>query len=405
MSLILSNLSPNQNVASSAADLSRRSIRIGIVAGETSGDLLGAGLMQALISHWPDAEFVGIGGERMQRLGCRSLFPMEKLSIIGVVELLGSLLAVLKIRRKLIKYFISEKPNVFIGIDAPQFNIGLEEKLKEAGIPTIHYVGPTVWAWRRYRIHHIRRAVDHMLVLFPFEEKIYQQYNIPVTFVGHPQAELLSTTSNPEKSRAILGLQDNRVVVGLLPGSRTGELKRHAELFIKTAQWLHQRNSKIVFAASFINSITREIFENAISNLQAGELPITITEGSAREVMQASDVLVVASGTATLEAAMLRKPMVITYRVNWISYFIIKMLSHVRLYSLPNNLIGYELLPEFLQYRATPGKIGKATEFFLAHPEEAKRVREVLEETVQSLRLNSNEIAADVVMTMVRKRR
>jgi lipid-A-disaccharide synthase len=384
--------------------MQQRPIRIGIVAGEESGDLLGSGLIREIRSRWPNAEFEGIGGPRMQAAGCNSLYPMKKLSIIGILEVLGSIVSLVRIRRGLIKHFLERRPDVFIGIDAPQFNIGLAEKLKTAGIPTMQYVSPTVWAWRRYRINHIHRAVDHMLVLFPFELEIYHQQGIPVTFVGHPLADELPESPDRAGAREQLGLPQNQVVVGLLPGSRRGELYRHAELFIRTARWLHQRNHKLVFCTPLVSKETRRIYEDAISRLGAGDLPVQLVDGQSREVMEASDVLVIASGTATLEAALLRRPMVVTYKINWLTYLIFKMFSQIKLYALPNNLAGKELLPEYMQARATAENLGRATENFLAHPDEMEKVRGELDKISHELRQNANQRAAEAVIDFVVER-
>lgn len=378
-----------------------REVRIGIIAGEESGDILAAGLIKELKKKYPNAQFEGIAGPRMQALGCKSLFSMDSLAIIGVVEIIGSIFTLARIRRNLVKHFVSTKPDLVIGVDAPQFNIGVEERLRSAGIPTIHYVSPTIWAWRKYRIKQIKRAVDLMLVLFPFEEDIYREKNIPVTFVGHPLADELASQSGTNVAREKLSLSHNHVVVGLLPGSRVSELNRHADIFVKTAIWLHKRNSKLVFVAPFVNQSTREIFSQAILTNNAEDLPIMIVDGKSRTVMLAADVLVVASGTATLEAALLRRPMVVTYKVNWLTYLIFKIFSNIKLYSLPNNLVGYELLPELMQSNATPEAIGKATEHFISHPEVMEKVRQVLDDMASQLRQNANKKSADAVADFI----
>jgi len=394
-------LSKNRSAALFAVKMNRRRIRIGIVAGEESGDLLGAGLIHQIRVRWPNVEFEGIGGPRMQAAGCNSLYPMKKLSIIGILEVLGSIVSLIRIRRGLVRHFLANRPDVFIGIDAPQFNIGLAEILKQAGIPTMQYVSPTVWAWRRYRINHIRRAVDHVLVLFPFELEIYRKQGIPATFVGHPLADELAEPPDRAAARARLGLPESKVVVGLLPGSRRGELHRHAELFIQTAIWLHQRNHKIVFCTPLVNDEIRRIYEDAIAQLDAGKLPIKLVDGQSRDVMEASDVLVIASGTATLEAALLRRPMVVTYRINWLTYLIFQMLSQIKLYALPNNLAGKELVPEYMQSRATAENLGRATENFLAHPAELEQVRRELDQMAIALRQDASQRAADTVVSFI----
>ncbi len=218
-------------------------------------------------------------------------------------------------------------------------------------------------------------------------------------------ADELSGNVDTDSARSALSLSRNKVVVGLLPGSRKSELNRHANLFVRTALWLHKRNSKIVFAVPFVNRVTRRIFERAITANNAGKLPITLVEGNARKVMEASDVLVVASGTATLEAALLRRPMVVTYKINWLTYLIFRMFSSINLYSLPNNLVGYELLPEFMQNRATPEAIGKAAEHFISHPEAMDRVQQALDKMANQLRQNANETSARAVADFIVTRR
>jgi lipid-A-disaccharide synthase len=242
-----------------------------------------------------------------------------------------------------------------------------------------------------------------MLVLFPFELDIYHQQGIPVTFVGHPLADELPESPDRNAAREKLDLPRNRVVVGLLPGSRRGELLRHAELFVRTAAWLHQRNHKLVFCTPLVSKETRRIYEDAIARLGAGELPILLIDGQSREVMEASDVLVIASGTATLEAALLRRPMVVTYRINWLTYLVFKMFSQIKLYALPNNLAGKELLPEYMQANATAENLGRATENFLAHPEHMDQVRSELDQMAHALKQNASKRAADAVIEFISK--
>ena len=244
--------------------MARSLVRIGVVAGEVSGDLLGAGLIRALKRRIPDVRFEGVCGEYMEAEGCRGMFPMEWLSIIGFAEAIGKYLQIHWMRRDLIQHFLSDPPDLFIGIDVPDFNLGLEKRLRAAGIPTVHYVSPTVWAWRSYRIHKIKKAVDHMLTLFPFEARYYEQQHLPVTFVGHPLADQIGENIDRGQVRARLGLKHDSVVVALLPGSRVNELKRHADLFVRTAQWLHRRDTNLCFVVPLVSGEIREIFEEAI---------------------------------------------------------------------------------------------------------------------------------------------
>lgn len=379
-------------------------VRIGIVAGEASGDVLGADLMRAVKTRLPGVRFEGIGGPLMQAEGCRSLYPMEVLSIIGIAELFGSLFRILAIRRALVRRFSANPPALFIGIDAPDFNLALEARLKARGIGTVHYVSPTIWAWRPGRIRQIAGAVDHMLALFPFEEPIYRARGIPVTVVGHPLANELAALPDRDHVRASLGLPQDKVLIALLPGSRRSELKRHAGLFIDTAAWLHARNSKLEFVASLVDDGTRRQFERAIADRRAGALPIHILSGKSRQAMVAADLVLLASGTAALEAAMLGRPMVVTYRVSWLTYLLVRAISDIRYVSMPNHLAGKELVPELLQRAATPEALGHELERLLAHPEQAVELSEALRTLTAPLREKSGERAAEVVVSLLARR-
>jgi lipid-A-disaccharide synthase len=377
---------------------------VGIVAGEASGDLLGAGLMRELRQRLPSVSFEGIGGPQMQALGCRSLFQLAQLSIIGF-DAIGKYPEILGMRNKLADHFLSGPPDLFIGVDVPDFNLGLEEKLKSAGIPTIHYVSPTVWAWRTYRIRKIRRAVDHMLTLFPFEAKFYRQHHVPVTFIGHPLADQIKDRYDVRAIRRKLHLPEKGTVVALLPGSRMSELERHADLFVKTAMRLHQQHPDMHFVAPFVSSETQAFFEKALYRHGAWFLPLTIVSNCSRDAMAAADIVVLASGTATLEAALLRKPMVVTYRVSWLSYLLVRPFLHVNMYALPNILAGRRLVPELIQTQATPQNLAEAVEFYLAHPDKAKSVRSALGDIHRSLRQHADVRAADAVLKLLKQRR
>lgn len=345
-----------------------RALRIGILAGEVSGDLLGARLMRALRQHLPDVRFEGIGGPEMQAEGCKSLFPMERLSVLGLTEILGRYLELRRLRRELIAHFLANPPDVFIGVDSPGFNLGIEEKLRSAGIPTVHYVSPQVWAWRTWRVNKIRRAVDRILVLFPFEQPFYARHEVDATFVGHPLADEVRGDDDPRPYRDRLKLDLDRPTVALLPGSRVSELRALADVFVQTAQWLHQRNPDVQFIAPFVNRRTRVLFEEAIRRHQAWDLPITRFHGHSREVMAAADVVLLASGTATLEAMLLRRLMVVTYRVSRLSYWLMRAFAHITLVAMPNNLAGRHLVPELLQRDANPAQLGRTVERYLARP-------------------------------------
>lgn len=380
------------------------SLRIGIVAGETSGDLLGAGLMRELSLRMPGVVFEGIGGPRMQAEGCRNLYDMDRLSVIGL-EGLVKIPGVLRTRRRITAHFLANPPHVYIGVDAPDFNLSVEKRLRTAGIITIHYVSPTVWAWRGYRIRKIFRAVDRMLALFPFEAQYYQAHNIPVTFVGHPLADEIPSTYDMNAVRSQLGLPTDRTIVALLPGSRLGELRHHATLFVRTAQWLNARHPRLHFVVPFVNAVTQALFDEAIVRAGAWEVPMTQLVGRSREALAAADVALLASGTATLEAALLRKPMVVTYRVSRLSETLIRLFAQVRMYALPNLLAGRALVPELVQSDAVPEKLGAAVEKYLAHPEQAESVQAELAQMHVALKQNANARAAEAVIDVMRDRK
>jgi lipid-A-disaccharide synthase len=335
-------------------------MKVAIVAGEASGDLLGAALIRALKERWPDIEFFGIAGPKMIAEGARTLYPMEKLAVRGYVEVLKHLREILAIRTGLARRLLEDKPDLFIGIDAPDFNLGLEAKLKAAGVPTVHYVSPSIWAWRHERIHSIARSVDRMLVMFPFEEAIYQKAGIPVTFVGHPLADAMPLDPDRREARAQLRLGSSAVPVALLPGSRVSELELHADLVIETARELAKTRPELRFFVPLATRETRDYFEARLYALEARELPITILFGHARLALHAADVALVASGTATLEAALARCPMVITYRLHPLTWWMVKRKALLPYAGLPNILAGEFIVPELLQDDATPGNLAQA---------------------------------------------
>ena len=341
-------------------------MRVAIVAGEASGDMLGAALIRALKARWPALEFEGIAGPKMEAEGARSLYPMEKLAVRGYVEVLKSLKDILAIRRGLARRLLARKPDLFIGIDAPDFNIGgawirgLEPRLRASGIPVVHYVSPSIWAWRPERIRTIGRAVDRMLVMFPFEEPIYREAGIGVDYVGHPLADAMPMVPDRAEARAQLRLPRSAVPVALLPGSRVSELELHADLVIETARRLAAARPELRFFVPLATRETRELFERRLYEREARELPITVLFGHARLALQAAEVALVASGTATLEAALARCPMVVTYRVKPLTHWLVKRKAILPYFSLPNVLSGEFIVPELLQADATPGNLAQA---------------------------------------------
>jgi len=377
-------------------------VRIGIVAGEASGDLLGSHLIQALKQKLPDIEFIGIAGPKMMGEGVKSFFPMERLSVRGYVEVLRHLIGLLKLRQQLLTNFLDNPPDIFIGIDAPDFNFWLEKKLKAKGIKTIHYVSPSIWAWRKGRISKIKHAVTHMLALFPFESTIYEQAGIPVTYVGHPLADILPIKPDMVSAREGLKLKSSTLVIVMLPGSRQSEVQQHAALMIKTAGLIYAKHPNAQFLVPLVTRETRQIFELAIFH-EPESVPIQILFGHAHDAMEAADVVLVASGTATLEAALLKKPMVITYRMPGLSW---KILKHMRLQpfvGLPNILAGKFVVPELLQDDATPEKLANATLTLLADQDYLEIIKDEFTKIHLSLRQNTAEKAAHTILSYLDK--
>lgn len=388
--------------------MSKTAPKVAIVAGEASGDLLGFHLIQALQAERSDISFIGIAGPKMISLGAKSLYPMEKLSVRGYVEVLKHLYGLLKLRKQLLQQLLEEKPDVFVGIDAPDFNFWLERKLKSKGIPTIHYVSPSIWAWRKGRIHKIKRAVSHMLTLFPFESSIYEQVNVPVTYVGHPLADILPIEPDVQGIRDVLKIQANVIVVAMLPGSRQSEVSQHAKLFVETAQiiqkeYAESQTTEVLFLVPLITRETRAIFETAIHAAYLSQPDLTfnmqIMFGHAHDAMEAADVVIVASGTATLEAALLKKPMVITYKMPFLSWQILKRMQYLPYVGLPNILAGKFLVPELLQNEATAQNVADATLRLLSDKSYLQTLKEAFTGIHLSLKQNSAAKAAKVVLS------
>lgn len=328
-------------------------MKIALVAGEVSGDILGAGLMRSLRQINPDVQFIGVGGPLMIAEGMQSFFPMERLAVMGLVEVLGRLPELILKRHNLKKWLIQEKPDIFIGIDAPDFNLSLELKLKKAGIRTVHYVSPSVWAWRQRRVIKIRQACDLILVLFPFEVEFYKNNGVPVCFVGHPLADQIPIDIKEKSSaRASLALkQTEGPFVALMPGSRRGEVEKLAPLFLDTAELVLKKYKTAQF---LIPSANLERHEQLNSLLSERKLPIHLVSGRSHDVLAASDAVLIASGTATLEALLFKVPMVVAYKMAAITYSVLRRLVKSRYISLPNLLIGKAAVPELLQEKATP---------------------------------------------------
>nr|VFK57818.1 MAG: lipid-A-disaccharide synthase [Candidatus Kentron sp. TC] len=377
-------------------------LRIAIVAGEPSGDLLGADLLRALARHRPHIRIEGIGGPQMIAAGCRSLYPMERLAVAGLSEALIRIPEILLIRARLERHLHRNPPDVFIGIDAPDFNLSLERKLRGNGIPVVHYVSPTVWAWRGYRVKKIARSVDSMLTLFPFETKIYVKNRIPARFVGHPLADAIPEEPDREKARRELSLPHTAKIIALLPGSRLNEVKAMAVLMIRTARRLYEQRRDLRFVVPLINAVTRDYFHKVHAR-EGSDLPITVIDKRSRAAMTAANAVLVAVGTATLEALLLQRPMVIALRVSPLTYHIGKRLATVSQAGLPNLLAGHPLVPEFIQHDATPENLGDALLEILDNPRGTETQRE-FRKIGAMLRRGASESAASAVLELLASR-
>jgi lipid-A-disaccharide synthase len=377
-------------------------LRVGMVAGEASGDLLAAHLIAALKARRPDIEFAGIGGPRMMAEGFESHFPMEKLSVRGYTEALRHYREIMGIRGRLVKGMLQDRPDLFIGVDSSDFNLGIERKLKDAGIPAIHYVSPSVWAWRRWRVRRIARSVNRILVMFPFEEPLYKAVGVPVTYVGHPLADIIPFEPPKDESRAALRLPSGKLIVALLPGSRRSELKYMADAFVLAAHRFRQEVQDVHFVVPMVTRETRELFERAIHVNQRTDLPLTLLFGHSHEALAAADLALVASGTATLETALFKTPMVIAYRQSPITWALMRQMVYLPYVGMPNILAGERLVPELLQDEATPANLAGALLSLLRDTEARKRQVERFHEFHQLLRQNTAEKAADAILSAVR---
>lgn len=372
-----------------------------MVAGEASGDLLAARLLSGLRPALPQANLHGIGGPKMAEYGFNSDYPMEKLSVRGLFEVLAHYREIKGIQSRLRDSLLLEKPEVFIGVDAPDFNLDLELQLKQAGIPTMHYISPSIWAWRGGRIKKIARAVSHMLVVFPFEEAIYQQAGIPVTYVGHPLAEVIPLEPDVGQARRELGLADNASVIAILPGSRMSELKYNSVAFASAANIMLQRQPTLRFVAPMAGAGQRDYFAQLLARAGLQDVPIQVIDGKSHAVIAAADAVLVASGTASLEVALYKKPMVIAYKMMRASWEILRHMGYQPWIGLPNILAREFVVPELLQDAASPQALASALWRQLDDAAHCEALRQRFTDMHHALRRNSAQISAEAVLRVM----
>ncbi len=376
-------------------------MRVAIVAGETSGDLLGADLIQALQRRLPDLQLEGVSGPALRACGCHSLADMQELAVMGIAEVIGDLPRLLALRKRLLAHWLANPPDVFIGIDAPDFNLGLELKLKAAGVRTVHYVSPTVWAWRPKRVQKIAAAADLLLCLFPFEPDCYADVPIQATFVGHPFADQIKRVPDQAQCRAQLGLNADARILAILPGSRGGEVGQMAPVLVQTMQRLRRRLPGIVFVIPAANAKVRTLIEGhlAAAGLQS---EVRMFDGHMREVVRAADAALVTSGTATLETMLLGTPFVVAYKASPFTEWLLRGLGLLKIehVALPNILAGRAVAQELLQSEAQPDNLSAAACQLLLKPHQVERQRAAFAPLAQLLDQPSGELGADAVMAL-----
>lgn len=377
-------------------------MRIGLVAGEASGDLLGAGLIRAIRQRIPEASFEGVAGPLMQAEGCQVLEDSEMLAVMGLVEPLKVLPSLLRLRRDLVNRWTDNPPDVFVGIDAPEFNLGLEFRLKQAGVRTVQYVSPQVWAWRQRRVMKIGRAVDRVLCLLPFEKDFYDRHGVPADVVGHPLADRLPAVIDRSAERDSLGLGEGPVVA-ILPGSRAGEVARLGGVFAQTASRLEGEIENISFVAPMANAKAHRVFTEQLERFAPG-LNVMLLDGDAPSAIVAADVVLLASGTASLQTALLQRPMVSAYKVAAGTYFLARLLRLLKVshFTMPNLLTSEPLVPEFLQYDATPEALSAAVAGLLEDKARRRHIEAEFSKLQAELGLNADERAAESVIEVAR---
>jgi len=372
-----------------------------MVAGEASGDQLAAHLIAALRQRRPELRFEGIGGPKMLAQGFDAHYPIERLAVRGFAEVLRHYRDIARIRNRLAADFLARRPALFIGVDASEFNLGLERELKDAGIPVVHYVSPSVWAWRRRRVHRVARSASHLLAMFPFEPPLYEGLGLPVTYVGHPLADMIPLEVDKAEARAQLRLPAGKLIVALLPGSRRSELHYMAETFLLAAHRFRQEVAEAHFVCPAATRETRDMFEAAQRAHRRTDLPLTLLFGHSHEALAAADLALVASGTATLESALLKTPMVIAYRQSRISWMLMRQMAYLPYIGMPNILAGELLVPEYVQGKATPAALAAALLGLLRDTALQQRQIQKFREIHVTLRQNTAERAAQAVLSVL----
>lgn len=382
--------------------MTSKTLKIAIVAGEASGDILGGGLIRSLKAQYPALEIRGVAGPEMRAAGCEPLADIEELAVFGIFEVLKHLPRLLKLRKRLRQELIAWRPDVMVGIDAPDFNLGLETSLREQGIKTVHYVSPTVWAWREKRVEKVAKAVDLVLCLFPFEVDFYKRHHVKAVCVGHTLADQVPNRVDKQQARTDLGLAgDDSTLVALLPGSRAGEVKRLGALFVAAAQWLKSRRPDVRFVIPCNNENNKAAMQAHID--AAGMNPcMTLVDGRSREVMAAADAILLASGTAALEGLLVKRPMVVAYKISPLTYWLVMFFKLMKIdqYSLPNLLAGRDTIPELIQADAQVEKLGEAMLEWLDNPDRCERLIVKFDAVHQDLKRNASEVAAEAVLKL-----
>jgi lipid-A-disaccharide synthase len=378
-------------------------LRVGLVAGESSGDTLGADLIHALRRHAPDTKFFGIAGPKMQAAGCEVWEPAESLAVMGLFEIVRHLPRLLRLRARIRALFLAAKPDVFVGIDAPEFNLRLARDLRSAGIPTVQYVSPQVWAWRQSRARSIHESVDLVLCLLPFEKRFYDEHGMRAEFVGHPLADAIPMTVDRRAARAVLGVDPNPQVVALLPGSRRGEVARLAQDFAATARWLAAHRPQLKFIAPMASAATREIFSEALARHAPG-LDVQLVDRQSQTALIAADVVLVASGTASLEAALCKRPMVVVYRFGAMTAWILRRLNlvKVKFFAQPNLLADRRVVGEYFQEEIVPESIGAELLMWLEDGERRSALEREFSRIHADLRRDAGTLAAQAIVALLK---